>query len=142
MRNQGSAGAALVVRDYDPTQSSRSTNGFSTNPAGSHQPSRRSFRLNPQTTAEAAASEKPSELALFIVTGTCPRCGKVKCFSAVLTLCKPNANLHMSKTDLLDVCQHLRSCQPLGKSTARPSFQPHTAYSNHSMHYAILVCSL
>ncbi|KAL0052138.1 hypothetical protein WJX82_008461 [Trebouxia sp. C0006] len=39
-------------------------------------PVRRSFRLNPQTIAEVAASEEPSELALFMVTGTCPRCGK------------------------------------------------------------------
>ncbi|DBA87654.1 hypothetical protein WJX77_001135 [Trebouxia sp. C0004] len=54
----------------------RSKREPSSNPADSHMPSRRSFRLNPQTTAEVAASEEPSELALFIVTGTCPRCGK------------------------------------------------------------------
>lgn len=40
----------------------------------SHDPSRHSARLNPTA---AGADSEASELALCIVNGTCPRCGKV-----------------------------------------------------------------
>ncbi len=46
-------------------------------PALPHKPSRHSSRLQPDTADESAASAEPSDLALAIVNGVCPRCGKV-----------------------------------------------------------------
>lgn len=106
MINQASAGAAIVVRDYDPTQSSRFQDSPACEqdissdfgapvvtqanfevldtpkeeqpilPAAASMPRRRSLRLHPQLCVEAGASTKPRDIELFFLSGNCPRCGR------------------------------------------------------------------
>ena len=49
-------------------------------PQEPQQPTRASSRLK----GETAKEDEASELALFVINGDCPRCGKVHTYSALL----------------------------------------------------------
>ena len=66
--------------------------------------------MNPQTADEATVSEDPSELAVFMVTGMCPRCGKVSPYSN-LDICGATGIycLHPNLAELLPLYMYVES---------------------------------
>ena len=60
----------------------------------SHEPSRKSSRLHPETAATPDASEEASELALCIVNEECPRCGKVSIGNCSPVYCDHRFHTH------------------------------------------------
>ncbi len=90
--------------------------------------------MQPDTADESAASAEPSDLALAIVNGVCPRCGKVTLLG-VEYLCDVNAlaDIFLVASNSCDLCLEIKKLHLVALVTADGRYKevPETILLKH-----------